>query len=129
MCTFKICAMVSFAQACPRVGQKSEFQLVLRVTFERRCIIDGVIIQLAMSFPNVLFNLLFLSEEGKEDEIIPPGQLHCEVKHRGLAYGSFKVGYIRYRLPSLCFVVGQNDGCSGSWKTRLVAMTNVHPPG
>ena len=90
MCTFKICAMVSFAQACPRGRQKSEFQLVLRVTFGRRCIIDGVIIQLARSFPNALFYLLFLSEEGKEDEIIPLGQLHCEMKHRGLVYGSLK---------------------------------------
>ena len=67
--------MVSFAQACPRGGQKSEFYLVLRVTFEGRCIIDGVIIQLAMSLPNVLFYLLFSSEEGKKDEIIPRGQL------------------------------------------------------
>ena len=73
MCTFKICAMVSFAQACRRGGQKSEFQLVLRVTFKRRCIINGVVIQLAMSFPNVLFYLLFSSEEGKEDEIISLG--------------------------------------------------------
>ena len=91
MCTFKICAMVSFAQACPRGGQKSEFQLVLRVTFGRRYITEDVIIQLAMSFPNVLFCLLFLSEESKEDEIIPPGQLHCEMKHRGLTCGSLKL--------------------------------------
>ena len=90
MCTFKICAMVSFAQACPRGRQKSEFQLILRITFERRCI-DGVIIQLAMSFPNVLVYLLFLSEESKEDKVIPLGQLLCEMKHEGLAYRSLKL--------------------------------------
>ena len=83
--------MVSFAKVCPRGRQKSEVQLVLRVTFERRCIIDGVIIQLAVSFSNVLIYLLFSSEEGKEDEIIPLGQLHCEMKNRGLAYGSLKL--------------------------------------